>query len=241
MIHLLQMGNDIYLPVAPGDHIGIGIYNGASTFKAYPMFVEALNLWQEGPPQPNDCSPDQMWEVKPLQQMIVDSLMGTGQTGRPLVIVAAGSGMSIGEATFGTGAYNGQIRIYERSSKAPHYHRPHFQSHPEPLYRDRGHESLGTRSGAKGLTPQSSSIGIGAGDEKIVPNYDTGVQYNRDSRLVVSLRLKSQSEFDEMLNRVWGTGWSYYWQHPHSPTWWDEPWTWQWPSSTRVQPHIPVA
>jgi hypothetical protein len=116
MYHLLQWGNKLYLPVLPGDRFGIGVYNGSRQHIALPAYAEARNIWDGGPPQPEDCTPDYMWELEPYQRMVIDALMNPNEpVGRPFIIVGAKAGISIGQASFGSNEFRAQFRLYQRS------------------------------------------------------------------------------------------------------------------------------
>lgn len=256
MYHFLRWGGDIYLPVGDGDHIGIGVYNGGPTWRAYPAYIEAKNLWEGGPSQPEDCSTDHMWELQPWQRMVMDALMNPGaQKGRPLVVVESGTGFGIGEATFGTEAYRGQIRLYERlmHGGGHQYERPTNVGVGEPEFlggmrgvvKGGGPESFGgpTRSRGAGPATRGSKgpAAIGAGAEEYRGHYETGVTYQRNAQPVVFLKVEYRSDLQRMLNQAWGTRWDWFWQIPVAPNWWDEPWTWQPGYPEPTAPQVPVA
>jgi len=119
-LQLVQWGDKLYLPVTEGLRLGIGVYNGSSGWVAYPTYIEAKNLIDNAPSQPDDCASNEMSEAQPGTSIMMDALMSRdGQTGRPLIIVQHGLGMGIGEATFHTDAYRGQIRVYRRTRTDP--------------------------------------------------------------------------------------------------------------------------
>lgn len=258
LLHLVQWGEKFYLPVTQGLRLGIGVYNGSGNWMAYPTYIEAKNLYDNGPSQPDDCTSDDMWEVRPHSEFVMDALKNRDHhTGRPLVIVPNGLGMGIGEATYGTDEYRGQIRVYERSAVA------HTVSQSPPAdpfpgfgggYRGGGLESLdyettrgagpasyGTK-GSRGVTrggPEIGTdhqVGIGAGAEERRASYQTGVRYNRNSRLVAALHVESRSDLAEVLRAARHTSTAWYWT-PNGPRWFA---TWT-PPTAPVSPHIPVA
>ena len=117
---MLRWGDCIYSPVHEGMRFAVDIHNGRDHMIAVPVFIEGTNLWVGGPAEPEACSPSHMWELNPRQTMRVDALMNpAGQRGRPIVITRTGLGATVGEATFGTDAYRGQLRIYERHPITP--------------------------------------------------------------------------------------------------------------------------
>jgi hypothetical protein len=266
LLHLVQWGDKVYLPVTTGLRLGIGVYNGSGVWRGYPTYVEAMNLHDGGPSSPNDCTSSDMWEAKPGMGFVMDALKNRGhRTGRPLVIVPNGLGMGIGEATYGTDEYRGQIRVYERS--ADPRTTPHAQpTSPSPGFgggygtRGGGPESFGdyaeeaTRSagpasyGSKGVPrggyttrggPEIGAdhqVGIGAGAEEERAGYETGVRYNRDSRLVAALCVESRTDLSEVLCAARHENVSWYWT-PNGPRWYT---TWT-PSAMPVAPHITVA
>ncbi len=257
MYHLLRWGNNVYLPVEAGDHIGIGVYNDSPYWKAYPAFVEALNIWEDGQSEPENCDPNHMWEVSSYERLLIDALMNpNGQSGRPLIITRSGEGFGIGESTFGTTAYRGQIRIYERNQQyrpAHSYGAQHpGQLHvPEGPYRNTEAQTLGgtretvrTRGSFKTEqeeTPRTDrgSAAIGVGAEEHRSHYQTGINYVRASELVMSFQVEFRKDLQPMLNRAWGKQWSWFWPRPHEARWFDAPWTWQSPRH-RTSPQIPI-
>ena len=79
-----------------------------------------------------------MWEMKPGQRMLVKALMNPdAQQGRPLIITESGLGYTVGEASFGTTAYRGQIRVYEKLPLGGGFQsfRPENVGHGEPTPR----------------------------------------------------------------------------------------------------------
>jgi hypothetical protein len=112
---MLKWGDCIYSPVYDGMRFSVDVYNGLDRMVAIPTYVEGANLWVGGPADPEACSPSHMWEIDPHQTLRLDALMNpAGQRGRPIVITQTGLGATVGEATFGTDAFRGQLRIYER-------------------------------------------------------------------------------------------------------------------------------
>lgn len=265
LLHLVQWGDKIYLPVTEGLRLGIGVYNGSRDWKGYPTYVEAKNLYDNGPSQPDDCTSADMWEVKPLTSFVMDALKNRDhRTGRPLVIVQSGLGMGIGEATYGTDEFRGQIRVYERTAIASTV--PHESSmSPFPGfggYRGGSRGGFATRGGApesfgydqgatRGAGPASygppttrgvpevgtdHQVGIGAGAEELRESYETGVRYRRDSRLVAALCVESRADLAEVLRAARRPSIDWYWT-PTGPQWFAH-WT---PSTSPVSPHIPLA
>jgi hypothetical protein len=252
MYHLLRWGDNIYLPVGEGDHLGLGFYNGRQSWVAYPMYVEALNLWDGGQSEPEDCDTDHMWELKPYQRMVADALMNANaQVGRPLIVVQSGAGFAIGESTFGSTQWRGQIRIYERLVYGSGYQ-----------YQRETNEGFGTFGGLRGreeVGPQTMGIpksfgeitrggpapkggraAIGAGEEEFRGHVETGVSYQRDSQPVVFLQTELREDLLDMLSRAWGTKWDWFWSMPSSESlWWDNPWTWS--PHQHTSPQVPPA
>ena len=246
MYHLLRWGNMLYLPVEVGDHIGIGIFNDSPTWKAYPMYVEALNVWEGGQSEPENCDVSHMWEIQSYRQMTIDALMNPhAQAGRPLIVTRSGEGLSIGESTFGTTAYRGQIRVYERDQMHLVRHYP-VRPLPRPLYA-MGRESTHEPGPSSVHTPGSSTLGvddstaaIGAGEEEYRGHHHTGIAYAYRSMLVASFQVEFRKDLQPMLNRAWGKQWSWFWPRPSEPRWFDEPWTWMSPRRHRTSPQVPV-
>lgn len=257
-LHLVQWGDKIYLPVTEGLRLGIGLYNGSANWMGYPTYVEAKNLYDGGPSQPDDCTSDDMWEVQPYTKFVMDALKNRDhQTGRPLVIVANGLGMGIGEATFGTDEFRGQIRVYERSAY------PNTIPHSRPAspfsgfgggYRGGfatrgggGLESFGGEEVTRGAGPTRGTtrgvpsvgtdhqVGIGAGAEERRESVETGVRYVRNSRLVAALNVESRADLREVLVAARHAVPQWYWT-PEGPQWFTA-----WAPTEPVAPHIPVA
>jgi hypothetical protein len=112
---MLRWGDSIFAPVYEGMRFGLEIFNGRETMVAVPIYVEGANLWVGGSSEPEDCDPDHMWELNPGKSLKIDALMNSAaQRGRPIVITQTGLGSTVGEATFGTDAFRGQLRIFER-------------------------------------------------------------------------------------------------------------------------------
>ena len=86
---------------------------------------------------------------------------------------------------------------------------------------------------------KSPQAGIGAGAEEYIQHSATGMQYQRNAQPVVSLKVETRANLQEMLNNAWGTGWNWFWPIPAGTGyWWDEPWQWK-PKPTHG--HIPIA
>lgn len=248
MCHMLRWGNEIYLPIDDGDHLGIGLHNGRNAWAAFPAYIEARNLWDGGQSEPEDCDTDHMWELQPWQNMVMDALMNPGrQRGRPLIIVESGSGLGIGEATFGTTQYHGQIRVYERLSLGGGFQNVRPTNAGAGT---RGGVTMGFESGPAGLESFSSVRGssshtkgpaaIGAGEEEVRHHRDTGVAYQRNAQPVVFLRAEYRSDLQGILPQAWGSSWDWFWPIPDSTNWWDEPWSWR-PDTGPTAPQIPLA
>jgi hypothetical protein len=79
-------------------------------------------------------------------------------------------------------------------------------------------------------------VGIGAGAEERRASYETGVRYNRDSRLVAALYVESRADLAEVLRAARHADIQWYWT-PNGPRWFT---TWT-PPAMPVSPHIPVA
>lgn len=251
LIRLLRWGSEIYLPVYDGMKLGIGIFNGSDVWRAYPAYVEALNIWDGGQSQPEDCDTDHMWELKPWMTQVLDKLMNPdAQVGRPLIITRAGSGMTIGEASFGTDEFRGQIRVYERLQQGGGYQfdRPTNEG-GEPLggmtfesyqYGAKGMGNLRGMGELSGL--RGGRAGIGAGAEEYQSHQDTGVRYQRNAQPVVFLRVEYRSDLQPMLNTAWGNDWNWTEGFPTFHHWWEQPWDWHKPTAGQVpvtKPHRP--
>jgi hypothetical protein len=251
-VRLLEWGDKLYVPVTEGMHLGIGLYNRTGAHRAYPIFVEAANLFDGGPSEPDDCSTRYMWELRPGATMLAHALVNPdSQAGRPLIIVPAHQGFGVGEATFGTERYRGQIRVYERSEAArtrrtprPTYPTPGFPygGGDAEVLRDAGSlESFGassTRGGTKGISfPEvgtTDQVAIGAGEEAYLGKYDTGVTYRRDAQLLGALQLESEADLAEVLRAAQLTP-DWYWSAPSD---WYQTWR---PSPRPTAPRVPVA
>lgn len=264
LLYLVQWGDSIYLPVTEGLNLGIGVYNGSNRWMAYPTYIEAKNLYDNGPSQPDECTSDDMWEVRPGTSFVMAALKNRDQqTGRPLIIVPNGLGMGIGEATYGTDEYRGQIRVYERSVIAstvpqqPTSPYPDFDGYrggssmrggsPESFSfggptRSAGPAMYDTVRGgsvSRGIPKVGTNrqVGIGAGAETTCPSRQTGMQYNRDSLLVAALRVESRADLTDVLHQARRANTQWWWT-PNSPMWFT---TWGRPPASPVSPHIPVA
>ncbi len=233
-IGLVKWGDTWYLPVDDGMHIGIGIYNGNSFAIACPAYVEARNIWDGGPAQPEDCSTDHMWEFMPGQQMVIDALMSpNSQNGRPLVIVSAGEGLAVGENTFGTTRFRGQVHVYERQGERPRMRQQSFQE--SGVLRSRGGPSFG----AKGIAKGGASIGAGAEEHR--SHHDTGMSYLRHSPQIAALQLEHRDDLRQAIGPIADFTWSM--PLPRG-NWWASgewaPWIYGNPAEP-VAPGIPVA
>lgn len=265
LLRLLRWGNDIYLPVHEGMSLGIGVHNGSNVMRGYPAYIEARNLWDGGPSQPEDTGPDHMWELRPGQTQVFDKLVSpTSQRGRPLIIQASGQGMTIGEASFGTDEFRGQIRVYEKLQVGGGYQYTRATNEGtgtrgggvtrggDHMYKGAGMESYGgapaslsydyspTRGGDP--TPKSPRAGIGAGAEVYQGHHDTGVRYQRNAQPVVFFRVEYQADLQPMLDIAWAnTPWSWFEPMPLYDGWWDTPWSWRPGYYGGTAPEIPVA
>lgn len=253
LVRMLRWGNDIYLPVYDGMQIGLGVYNGGPNWRAYPAYIEARNMWDNGPAQPEDCDTDHMWELKPWQSMVMDKLMNPErQVGRPFIIQSVGKGLTIGEATFGSSEFRGQIRLYERLQYGGGHQaqRPtNAGSGTRGMTKD-DFESFGPTRGSpsQSFQPESFSLGdnltpkgpagIGAGAEEYQSHVDTGMSYQRNAQPVIYLRVEYREDLHPMLNSAWNFDWSWYEPVPHVSDWWDAPWSWR--PFRPTAPEIPV-
>lgn len=253
LLHLVQWGGEIYLPVREGMRLGIGVYNGSGDWKAYPTYIEAKCLYDNGPAQPNDCTSDDMWELSPFTSLVMDALKnGDHQTGGPLIIVPNGLGMGVGEATFGTDEYRGQIRVYERSAERAQQRRSR-----RPFLGSGGGNRGGSRSASMGYEDEATHsmrsfggpadfgfpevgadhrVGIGAGAEEQRESVVTGVHYKHDARLVAALRVESRKYLVDVLRAARLAHSDWHWT-ASDPTWFVN---WR-PSASPVPPHIPIA
>ena len=243
VLTLVRWGDDLYVPLQVGDDFGVGVFNGSGSLKGYPFYVEGLNLFEKAPSEPEDCRSDQMWEIRPGQELVINKLMSEdGQNGRPFVMVDSGVGLNIGEATFGTSEFTGQIRVYERNSvsrvRPPlHHHSYHNDTYGQcknlEEYTLKGLKSSGGER-RTGPELESPRIGVGAGEEEHVSSYETGEQYDRTSRPVAVFRLEQRDDLEAMLGQ-------------HVPSSWrmrrplGSPFTWRPISTGRVSSHIPYA
>jgi hypothetical protein len=250
-LSIIRWGSDIYLPVTKGLRLGIGVHNGTSSFRAYPTYIEGANIYDGGPASPNACLPSHMWEVRPQSPFIMDAIINpNAQAGRPLVIVPHGAGFGIGEATFGTDQFRGQIRVYERSQYQPAY-QPNsgfdggYRGATRGGFGDdavRGPATFGglTRGATRGATRGGPAIGadhqvgIGAGAEEHRAHVRTGITYNQDASLVAALRVESRDDLAEVIRRARRTAPSWYWT-PRSRFWYTD---WQ---SAPTAGQVPVA
>ncbi len=240
LLRLLRWGSEIYVPVYEGMQLGIGVYNGNAQMTAYPTYVEGLNLWEGGHHEPELCSPNHMWELRPGQTMTFDKLMTPyGQLGRPLIIQQSGRGMTVGEASFGTNAYRGQVRVYERSLRLS----------PQNLWEldqsqifAMGDEELNPEAIAKDLSREAllGGAGIGAGAEVHQGHHDTGQSYSINAKPVVFLRMEYREDLEPLLNQAWSKElWSWDEYYPNQAKWWEQQWDWR--SRRTIMPEIPVA
>ncbi len=263
-INFVKWGDRIYVPVYEGMKLGIGLYNDSNDMMAYPTYIEASNLWSGGPAQPNECTPDYMWEMRAGETMVMDKVVNPfDQSGRPLVITRSGAGFTVGEATFGTQEFRGQIRVYERTRKwtQQQTYRPTnmgttrsgatrssggLESFGGPT-RSAGSKGLegyeppqtlgfpeSTRSGSKSLEPETGKAGIGLGSEIYQNHVDTGVQYNKDAQPVIAMFIEFRSDLEAMLNQRFGYGaWDWYFD-ASGHGWWNNP-------SAGTAPQVPLA
>lgn len=252
LLRILRWGNELYVPVYEGMQLGVGVYNGNRQMRAYPMYVEARNLWEGGDHRPEQCSTDHMWELRPGQTELFDKLMNPNRpAGRPLIIQQSGQGMTIGEASFGTTEFKGQVRLYERLPYGGGHqvNRPTnqgtgmvLQSYSQPVSRGEtyGLESVSRGGTQKGLTQLSGGAGIGAGAEVYQNHHDTGISYSKNAQPVVFLRMEYREDLEALMRAAWGPlPWSWYEDFPGQSNWWDLPWDWRQRQPT--MPEIPVA
>ncbi len=206
-IGLVKWGDTAYLPVENGMHIGIAIHNDNPFPIAIPTYIEARNLWDGGPAQPEQCSTDHMWEVMSGQTMVIDALMNPAvQRGRPLVIVSAGEGLAVGEATFGTERFRGQIHLYERQGERFRQRQQSFT--PESGTFNMNSEGL-SRSGSfgtKGIAKGGASIGAGAEERR--SHRDTGLSYRRHSPRIAALQVENRADLRAALGPIADFSWS---------------------------------
>lgn len=242
-IGLVKWGATWYLPVEDGTHIGIGIHNDNSFAIAVPTYIEARNIWEGGPAQPEQCSTDYMWEIMPGQTMAIDALMNpNAQKGRPLIIVPSESGLSIGENTFGTDQYRGQVHLYERQGDRPRMRQQSFRPEAGVLH-SKGGGSFNIGATSKGLgSRESTGAAIGAGAEEHRSHRDTGLSYRRHAPQIAALQLEHREDLRAALGPIADFTWSM--PIPRG-NWWSSgewgPWIYGGLPEDRVAPRIPVA
>lgn len=118
-LHLVQWGDNVYLPSAEGLRLGIGVYNGSNSWMSYPTYIGGKNLYDNGPSQPDDCTSSDMGEVRPYAKSVMDAFRGRDrQTGGPLTITANGLGLGIGDVAYETDESHCRIHVYERSANS---------------------------------------------------------------------------------------------------------------------------
>lgn len=250
LLRMLRWGNEIYLPVTMGMRLGIGIWNGNSNWRAYPTFLEARNLWDNGESDPDICHVDHMWELAPGDQQLFYQLGNpNAQLGRPLIITKSGYGEAIGENAFGSTKWRGQIRIYERTvaGNRHQYDRPTNEGDGMGGAYVKGFDPLtfeanlrdGSSSGRRGSSTPKGGAAIGAGAEEHMSHARTGLSYNMDSQPVVFLRTEFREDLLPLLRKTWNFNWDWTEPVPTFPNWWDRPWNWR-PDRPLTAPEIPV-
>lgn len=248
ILRLLRWGDEIYLPVYDGLKLGIGLFNGSDGARAYPIYIEAVNLWQGGQAQPEDCDTNHMWELLAGQTQLVDKMMNPhAQEGRPLIITETGFGNTVGEAVLHTSAFRGQIRVYERLSTRggfQSYRRTNEGSGTNDVYL--GGPTRGFGGTPKGLNmndvTRGGRAGIGLGSTEHQSHHDTGIEYQRNSQPVVFMRVEYRADLQPMLNTAWGSSWDWFEPMPTGHFWWNDPWDWHrptFPQVPEVRPHRP--
>lgn len=254
LLHLVQWGNELYLPVTDGLRLGIGVYNGNDTWRAYPTYVEGACLYDGGPSDPDTCSTDYMWEVPAYDKLVMDAIVNPhAQVGRPLVIVPHGQNFGIGEATFGTDEFRGLLRVYERTQSSPSGYamrggpttRGGFATKGGgPVTRGGGFESFdgppvtmggGAMRGGPSIR-SDHQVGIGAGAEEHRGHQETGISYRRDAKLVAGLRIESRRDLAEVLREARHSSTEWFWT-PSGPRWYT---SWS-PQHRPTAAQVPVA
>lgn len=236
-LYMVRQGDRLFAPAIPGMRLGLGLYNGSCDRRAYPIYIEGVNLAYGGPSDPNTCRSTQMRQVEPYSQTVVSHTFTPAvATGRPLAIVAHGDGYGFGEATFDRTDLHGLIHVYERSSN-----RDGCQTYPSyGGYMPKGSPQ---RDGQPPLlmdeptrTMRGPQVGIGAGAETHQTDHlvRTSTTYATDATLVVALQLKSPAELSRMLDAAGlDRPNSWYWQ-PEERRWYAQ-------MLTTTAPQVPVA
>lgn len=248
--------------VVPTDrpfYLGLGLMNHSSRYKAYPTFVGGANVYEGCNTDPSACTSSEMWELYGRQTMIISHLLNPhSKQGRRLVVTPRGEGYGIGEATFNTTEFAGQISMFERDSEGSHhsgsdYHdRGDISARGVPMgggtpkgFVSRGGDYDGTRSADLGATrgPSRSrsaepevNVDIGAGAEQNVNHHNTGVTYSPTLIVFPLIQLIGEDEAGPLLNAIArGHRVERYGEISRSGDWWNVP------NFAITGAHIPMA
>lgn len=242
LVRLVKWGNDFYLPTYVGMKYAIIINNGADRWMAYPSYFGGNPVYHGAPQDPELCTPDQMWELAPGKEMFISHLM-QGQNGREFVVTEVGQGVTIAEATHGNSDLAGDIVVYERKQIGSGYaysrdiNEGMTLSGPAPLSSSAGTGKVFRGGGAKGASPRH---GTGAGKQKEVSNYGTGIHYQRAAQPVIFIQMEAREDMRNFMNRVMGYGWTWDEPWPTNRWWWESPWSWSTSNENPVAPEIPM-
>jgi hypothetical protein len=119
VIQMIQWGPHLYVPVSPGMRFGIAVYNGSDEWIAVPAYMEGQGFYDGAPADPNACTDNQMWEVRPGQVLVMDAFIDPEDqsNSRPFEVVTARSGFGIAQNTFPDHAdeLRGLLQVYRRT------------------------------------------------------------------------------------------------------------------------------
>lgn len=179
-----EKGN-LILPVRLGMHVGFGIYN-VGQWRAYPSFLEKLNLFWGGPTEANACSVDHMLEIPPGERSEIDTWIIPGGRGRPILVVPRGQGYAAGEHTTGSSQNRGLFEIFRRSVH------PDFANVPSPMQAIKAKKAAEEAKAAELRNVSTEHAAIGAGKEVAFNVFETQVQYLPDAELLCAIQFEMQ-------------------------------------------------
>lgn len=258
---MLKWGREIYLPVYNGMKPGIVVRNNRQVWIAIPSYIERVNTWDGGPSEPEDCTPDFMWECPPKDEVTISHFVNPNYPeGRPFIITETGFGNTAGEAVFSTTEYRGEFHLYERLQlgAGPQQRRNANEGTVVPattdFYIEEGLECLGgtvrkspvardagTDKTIGGLVddPNVGRAGFGAGEVERVNHVHTGVEYNYQAEPILALNVEYREDLLDMLKRAW-SWWDGSWTYVLPSSWWNDRWTWGPPRRSSPVSRIPV-